>query len=209
MMHRLSRDMILSIACLLLLLSCSQVRTRYVSIEYSPVAGQERGEKKFAKITVKDFTDGREDTAIVGIDYKTGADILSIEPVGIGVSQVIGRILEEKGFDVVRINRKESPAGYGSDYDADYHLTGVIEDLAVKVKKPGLLASFASTGRIHFSLYDREGKVVWAGRMRAESTSSSPFVTEKAIEKSINECVRLLGEALASDDKFTGIVAKR
>lgn len=204
-----ARKAIFSLAFMLILISCSHVRTRYVTIQHSAAAGQKEGEHQFAKLTVNDFTDKRDDTKIVGIDYTRAADILSIEPVGISVSQVIGSMLQEKGFEVVRISRQESPAGYGSEYEAKYHLTGVIEELTVTVKKKGLLKTFDSSGRIHFSLYNGEGKVVWGGRMRAESSTSSPFVTEKAIEKSINECVRLLGEALATDGKFIEITAKR
>jgi hypothetical protein len=134
---------------------------------------------------------------------------VSVEPVVIAVPEVVGKILEKRGFEVLRISSQKSPSQYSPQYDAEYHLTGVIEELAITVKGKGLLENYESRGRVHYSLHDREGTVIWAGRMRADSSQSSPFVTRKGIENSISECVKLLGEALVNDEKFIEVTVKR
>lgn len=209
-MSHFRRRLMLAVAGLIILLSCSTARTRYVSIRHlAEVSGEQAGDS-FPKITVNDFVDKREDTEIIGIDYTRAADIVAVEPVVIAVPEVVGKILEKRGFEVLRISSQKSPSQYSLQYDAEYHLTGVIEELVITVKDKGpLLENYESRGRVHYSLHDREGTVIWAGRMRADSSQSSPFVTRKGIENSISECVKLLGEALVNDEKFIEITVKR
>lgn len=208
-MIHLSRKLAGMIVCLLVLVTCSPVRTRYVSIRYDAPGPGQASDAGSPKITVNDFTDAREDREIIGIDYTKASDIRAIEPVGIGVSQAIGNIMQERGFSVLKISERKDPSDYASRYKATYHLTGVIEELGVTVKGKGLLNTFQSRCRIHFSLHNREGKVIWAGRMLSDSSRSSPFVTKKAIENSVNECVKFIGEALINDDKFREITGGR
>ncbi|NIO15840.1 MAG: hypothetical protein GTN70_02385 [Deltaproteobacteria bacterium] len=208
-MGRVAAIAALVAACLMLLSSCSQTRARYVAIQYGALGRQQKAEGTYARLTVNDFSDVREDRDGVGVDYTNAADIFPTEPVGTSVSQVIGSILQEKGFEVIRISRQDSPEGYSAEYEAEYHLTGAIEELTITVKGKGLLVHFDSRGVIQFSLFNGVGKMVWSGKMQAELSTSSPFVTEKAIEKSINECVMLLGEALAKDEKFLAVTATR
>jgi hypothetical protein len=210
-MSHFRRRAMLAVAGLIILLSCSTARTRYVSIRHlAEVSGEQAGDS-FPKITVNDFVDNREDTERIGIDYTRASDIVSVEPVVIAVPEVVGKILEKRGFEVLRISSKKRPSQYSPQYDAEYHLTGVIEELVITVKGKGLLENYESRGRVHYSLHDREGTVIWAGRMRADSSQSSPFVTStrKGIENSISECVKLLGEALVNDEKFIAVTVKR
>lgn len=208
-MFRMAASLAVVFACFMLILSCSQTRARCVAIQYGAYGRQQKAEGAYAGLTVNDFSDVRQDRDGIGVDYTNAADIFPTEPVGKSVAQVIGSVLTEKGFEVTRISRQGSPEGYSSEYEAGYHLTGTIEELTITVKGKGLLAHFDSRGVIQFSLFSGEGMMVWSGKMQAELSTSSPFVTEKAIEKSINECVVLLGEALAKDEKFLTITAQR
>lgn len=157
---------------------------------------------------MNDFADVREGRDTVGLDYTHGADIVSMEPVGVGVAESVGEALRNQGIGVTRIHSDTQPREYATEYDADFHLSGEIEELKVTVKKKGMLLEIRSTGEVHLSLHDGEGEKVWAKRMQAETSVSRPFLSTNAIEESLNECVKLLGDGLAGDEKFNEILNK-
>ncbi len=190
-------------------LSCAHLEREYVSITYTENNDVTGNTAIPTSITVNDFVDGREEKGRVGRDYSRGLDILAKEPVIIGVPEVVGKVLEKKGYDVIRISVEGDPESYAQKFTQRFHLAGKIEDLFVRVKREGVLATFTTRGRIYFTLSNGEGTVVWAGRMRGETTVSSPFASRKGIEESLNGCIRIISDELASDEKFAHVLSSR
>ncbi len=160
-------------------------------------------------VTVNDFSDDREDRGRIGADYTTGVDIVTEEPVGITIPQVVMKVLERKGYGGMRISVEGTPSDYASRFLADFHLAGRIEDLFVSVKREGVLATFSSRTRIYFTLSNKEGRIIWSGRMRGKTSVSSPFSTEKGIEEALNSSIRLVADELASDEKFVHAISRQ
>ncbi len=197
------------VAALFLVISCAHVDKKLVSIQYMEGKGKKEVLPVPATVTVNDFTDAREDRGRIGADYTTGVDIVTDEPVGISIPQVVLKVLEEKGYGVMRISVKGSPEVYASRFLADFHLAGKIEDLFVSVKREGVLATFSSRVRIYFTLSNKEGRIIWSGRMRGKTSVSSPFSSEKGIEEALNSSIRLVADELASDEKFVHAMSER
>jgi len=190
-------------------ISCAPARERFVTIRYSPTAKGKQPVVEDVRITVNDFLDVREDRDRAGVDYTTAADIRLKEPVSVAVTQMVVEALKERGFSPITIKEKRDVADYVSEYEADYHLQGEVEELFVTVKRSGLLADFTARGRIFFRLFDKNGELLWSGRFSSEREVSAPFVSEKAIEEALSDCVSDIVSGFLEDEAVMRAMRKK
>ncbi|RMG56973.1 MAG: hypothetical protein D6713_10560 [Deltaproteobacteria bacterium] len=187
-----------SVFLLFFFLSCAATREMVVDVAWAPGKAPAKVGKG-VRVTVQDFRDLREDRERIGVDYTSAADIKLSAPLSVAVTDIVTSAMKEAGIFPIIVKETGKVSDYKDEYPADFHLQGDVEELFVSVKRKGLLAAISCRGRLFFSLYDREGNLLWNGRFSSETTVSSPFSSEKGVEEALSDTLSDIVRAFLSD----------